>query len=124
MKKKSTGREQAQGFNFFKKAGPSSSSWENQVRSLWREYLVETLGRPEENARERIEQEISASIYHELLSGLETAGWKFEGSVAIDIGCGTGGLVGELVKRSAHAVGIEPGTAWREAPSQRLLSLG
>lgn len=112
------------GFDFWtENIAGECSDWEVVVHKLLKEYLVGVLGWPESTALPRIENEISARLNAQLLGGLESAGWRFEHKVVLDIGCGTGPLISQLVKRSAYVVGIEPSHAFRQAAALRLRAI-
>lgn len=114
----------AVGFNFWtENIAGECSDWEAVVHKLWEKYLVGVLGWPESKALSRIEKEISARPHAQLLDALESAGWGFEHKVVLDIGCGTGPLISQLVKRSAYVVGIEPSHSFRQAAALRLRAI-
>lgn len=94
------------------------------MRSLWREYLINVLGWSEQNALPRIEEEVTGAMTARMLAYLESQGWDFANKVVIDVGCGTGALIGSLPGSISCAVGVELGSAFSRAAKLRVRGLG
>lgn len=99
---------------------PEESAPEDEVAALWREYLVDELGIPSDRAEPRILAEARGDLHCGLLASLEQQGWVFEGSVVLDVGCGTGALASALADKGARILGIEPSRSWASAAHRRV----
>ncbi len=99
------------------------SDFENvdeEVRTLWHEYLVTILGIPENVAIQRIQKEIDRKFRFHLIDNLASSGWQFDNSLALDLGCGTGALASVLLESGSRVIGLDPSTSWAHVAQKRL----
>ena len=93
--------------------------WRTNLRASWINYLVTTLGRSVELARERAEEEISGASAAEFCTSLIGGGVRIDGMNILEVGSGHGTLSIELARRGANVVGIEPCEPWRNIGNLR-----
>ncbi|MEZ4515320.1 MAG: hypothetical protein R3C44_00260 [Chloroflexota bacterium] len=55
--------------DFHSSASKTGGSIETEIRTLWREYLIDILGIPPQDAQKRIEAEVAGQFHDGLLNG-------------------------------------------------------
>lgn len=87
-------------------------------------YMHDQLGWSYEACERRVILESERAIPKMVLDVLETRGWCWEEKRVLDVGCGQGGLVLELLERKADAWGVEPGQEFLTLSQLRLDEAG
>lgn len=100
----------------------SSQSAETSIEHSTYNYLRDQLGWSEGACKQRVDMELNRVIPKAILDQLSRHGWKFDQGMYLEVGCGQGGMLQELLLRGADAYGVEPGNEFYLVARKRIAS--